>query len=293
MIDAESVNYPISWMCTQLGVPRSSFYAWRQRVGTVSDSAAPRKELKGLIMEIYRKFKGVYGCRRIAAELNGDNVEVSVGLVAKLMRELGIAGVQPKAYKRTTVRDEDACTFPDLLGGDTRTCSYAPGEALVGDITYLRTGQGWMYLAVAIDLSTRCVVGWQMADHMRTSLVVEAMGMAIEHGRVNKNAIFHSDHGSQYTSEEFQKYCKRNKIRQSMGRTGVCWDNAVAESFFASLKNEMYYQQVFHTRARARFAIMEYIEVFYNRQRRHSTLGYRTPAQAWTDHNNHVDTKAA
>src|SRR5699024_944257 len=182
---------------------------------------------------------------------------------------------------------------PDLLDGDFAAAHYAPGQALVGDISYLRTGQGWMYLATVIDLATRKAVGWQMACHMRTSIVIDALQMAIDHGRVRKNAIFHSDHGAQYTSGEFQKYCNDNNIRQSMGRTGVCWDNSVAESFFASLKNEMYYQQVFHTRARARFAVMEYIEVFYNRKRRHSTLGYRTPTQAWTDHHTTAAATAA
>lgn len=293
MIDAEKVNYPIAWMCAQLGVPRSSFYAWRKRVGTLSDSAARRQELKVLIQGIYDDHKGAYGSRRIAAELNAQGHPASVGLVAKLMRELGIAGIQRRAYRRTTVRDEGACTFPDLLGRDTRPVAYAPGEALVGDITYLRTGQGWVYLAVVIDLATRLVVGWQMATHMRTSLVIDALHMAIDHGRVSENAIFHTDHGTQYTSEKFQKYCKTNTIRQSMGRTGVCWDNSVAESFFASLKNEMYYQQVFHKRTRARFAVMEYIEVFYNRKRRHSSLGYRTPAQAWADHLDHLADEAA
>ena len=293
MIDAEADNYPVAWMCAQLDVPRSSFYAWRTRVGTLTYSAARREELKERIKAIYQKYKGTYGCRRIAAELNGENCEVSVGLVAKLMRELALAGIQRKAYKRTTVRDEDACTFPDLLGRNFAPGTYTPGQALVGDITYLRTGQGWVYLAVVIDLATRLVVGWQMASHMRTSLVRDALQMAIDHGRVKKNAIIHTDHGSQYTSGKFQRFCKKNKIRQSMGRTGVCWDNSVAESFFASLKNEMYYQQVFHTRTRARFAVMEYIEVFYNRQRRHSTLGYRTPTQAWDDHPNPAAAKAA
>ena len=237
-----------------------------------------------MIEKIFTDQLRVAGCRRIAAELNEHGHAVSVGLVAKLMRELGIAAIQKRAYKRTTVANSQADTFPDLLGGAFAPGAAAPGQRLVGDITYLRTGQSWMYLATVIDLATRMVVGWQMAPHMRASLVVDALNMAIQHGRVAPHAIFHTDHGSQYTSREFRKYCREHGIKQSMGRTGVCWDNPVAEGFFASLKNEMYYQHVFPTRAEARLAVMKYIETFYNRRRRHSTLGYRTPAQAWAQH---------
>ena len=135
-----------------------------------------------------------------------------------------------------------------------------------------------------IDLATRKVIGWQTAEHMRASLVVDALEMARTQGGAASGAIFHSDHGSQYTSDECVTYCANNGFTQSMGRTGVCWDNAAAETFFATLKNEMYHQQVFATRARARFAVAEYIEVFYNRRRPHSSIGYRTPARAWNDH---------
>jgi len=135
-----------------------------------------------------------------------------------------------------------------------------------------------------LDLSTRMVVGWQLATHMRTSLVVDALAMAVDGGHVGSDAIFHSDRGAQYTSRELAMYCRQNHIRTSVGRTGVCWDNAVAESFFAALKNEMYFRQAWPTRARARFAVAEYIEVFYNRRRLHSSLGYRTPFQALSQH---------
>jgi transposase InsO family protein len=141
-----------------------------------------------------------------------------------------------------------------------------------------------LYLATVIDLATRMVVGWQTAAHMRTALVTDALQMAIDGGHVTAGAIFHSDRGTQYTSAAFDAFTAKNRIRRSLGRTGVCWDNAAAESFFATLKNEMYHRQVFPTRARARFAVAEYIEVFYNRRRLHSTLGYRTPFEALTDH---------
>ena len=273
-------------MCAQLGVARSSFYAWRARAGQVTATQARREALKMEVERVFHKQRGTAGCRRIAAILNDEGHPASVGLVADLMRELGLAAIQRKAYKRTTVPDEKAQVFADKLGRDFAPSSHRPGTALVGDITYLRTGQVWLYLATVIDLATRKVIGWQTAEHMRASLVVDALEMARTQGQAAEGAIFHSDHGSQYTSDEFVTYCTQHGFVQSMGRTGVCWDNAAAETFFATLKNEMYHQQVFHTRARARFAVAEYIEVFYNRQRPHSSLGYRTPAQAWADAHN-------
>ena len=140
-----------------------------------------------------------------------------------------------------------------------------------------------LYLATVIDLATRMVVGWQTAAHMRTTLIIDALAMAKKHGHLRRDAVFHSDRGCQYTSAEFAEFCDRIQVRRSVGRTGVCWDKAAAESFFATMKNEMYYRHRFANRARARFAVAEYIEVFYNRQRLHSTLGYRTPAEALTD----------
>ena len=154
---------------------------------------------------------------------------------------------------------------------------------MVGDITYLRTGEGWLYLATVIDLATRMVTGWQLASHMRTSLVTDALAMAITHGHVQPGAVFHSDRGTQYTSAGYARFCQARGIRTSVGKTGVCWDNAAAESFFAALKNEMYYRQAFPGRAQARFAVADYIEVSCNRRRLHSTLGYRTPAEVLTE----------
>jgi putative transposase len=267
-------------MCDMLDVARSSFYAWRGRVETAS--AARRRELAVEIARVFAASRQTFGCRRITAALNRGGIECSVGLVADLMRELGLKAVQPRAYKRTTLPGEQPVMSPDLIARDFTAGT--PGERLVGDITYLRTGEGWLYLATVIDLATRMVIGWQLADHMRTSLITDALAMAIAHGHVNPEAIFHSDRGCQYTSAEFALFCKQNRVRTSVGRTGVCWDNAAAESFFASLKNEMYYRYRFPTRARARFAVAEYIEVFYNRIRLHSTLGYRTPFEALTAH---------
>jgi putative transposase len=276
VIDAEKANYPISWMCALLGVPRSSFYAWRNRAETAT--AARRRELAAHVRRVFDAGRGAYGCRRVAAQLNRDGHPCSVGLVADLMRELGLRACQPRAYKRTTVPGGQPVTSPDLIGRDFT--APAPGTRLVGDITHLRTGEGWLYLATVIDLATRMVTGWQLAPHMHTSLVTDALAMAITHGHIAPGAVFHSDRGAQYTSAEFARFCQAHGIKTSVGRTGVCWDNAAAESFFAALKNEMYYRQAFPTRARARFAVAGYIEAFYNRVRLHSTLGYRAPAEA-------------
>jgi putative transposase len=280
VIEAEKATYRIAWMCAMLNVPRSSFYAWRARVET--PTAARRRALAVHVRRVFDDSRQTSGCRRVTSQLNRDGHECSVGLVADLMRCLGLVAAQPRAYKRTTVPGEQPVLIPDLIKRDFT--APAPGQRLVGDITYLKTGEGWLYLATVIDLATRMVVGWQLAAHMRTSLISDALAMAIDGGHLQVNAIFHSDRGTQYTSAEFSLFCKDNHIRRSVGRTGVCWDNAAAESFFASLKNEMYYRHSFPTRARARFAVADYIEVFYNRRRLHSTLGYRTPTEALNDY---------
>jgi putative transposase len=268
-------------MCDQLDVARSTFYAWRNR--TETPTAARRRQLAEHVKRVFDDARHTSGCRRVTAQLNREGHECSVGLVADLMRELGLRAVQPRAYKRTTVPGEEPVETPDLIERDF-AAGGTSGTRLVGDITYLKTGEGWLYLATVIDLATRMVIGWQLASHMRTSLVVDALQMGVDTGLVAPGAIFHSDRGTQYCSREFAQFCKENLVRTSVGRTGVCWDNAAAESFFAALKNEMYYRQTFANRARARFAVAEYIEVFYNRRRLHSTLGYRTPVEALTEH---------
>jgi putative transposase len=195
-------------------------------------------------------------------------------LVADLMREQGLRACQPRAYKRTTVPGEKPVTSPDLIGRDFS--APAPEQRFAGDITYLRTGEGWLYLATVVDLATRMVTGWQFASHMRTSRVTDALAMAITHGHIQPGAVFHSGRGA-----HFAQYCQAHGIHTSVGRTGG-WDNAAAESFFSALKNEMNHRQAFPGRARASFAVADYIDVSCNRQRLHSTLGYRTPFEALT-----------
>jgi transposase InsO family protein len=282
LIAAEKANFPITMMCQLLEVPRSTYYGWTCRADALTATAARRAVLGVKVCEVFDEFFETYGCRRIALVLNERGYPCCINTVAELMRVQRLVAVQPRAYKVTTVPGEPQEMPADLIGRDFT--AQAPGQRLVGDITYLRTGEGWRYLATVIDLCTRMVVGWAMAEHMRTTLVTDALEMARLHGHLAPDAVFHSDRGTQYTSAQFARYCTRRTIRRSVGRTGVCFDNAVAESFFGTMKNEMYHRSRFPTRARARFAVADYIEMFYNRKRHHSTLGYRTPAQALHDH---------
>src|SRR3954449_195836 len=222
LIHAEKDTYDITVMCRLMRVPRSSYYAWTRRVETPTQ--ARRRALAVEVAAEFTDSRQTSGCRRIAAALNRRGIACSVGLVADLMRELGLAAVQPRAYQRTTLPGDAPTPAPDLLERDFT--AEQPGTRLVGDITYLRTGEGWLYLATVLDLATRMVVGWQLADHMRTSLVTDALQMAIVHSRVQPGAVFHSDRGAQYTSAVFAAFCARHRVQTSLGRTGVCWDNA-------------------------------------------------------------------
>lgn len=277
---SEEGNFTVTMMARLLGVHRSGYHAWKQasrHAAVLAPRAARREELRLLIWNLWDESGRLYGVRRVRAKLAEQGVHVSLWLVAKLMRELKIVGRQPRTFKRTTIPAADAKVRQDFLG--RRFTPAVPTTCLVGDITYLKTGEGWLYLATVIDLTTRMVVGWAAADHMRAGLVIEALKMAWKAGYVAGGAIFHSDKGAQYTSHEFAEAARLMDVRLSVGRTGVCWDNAVAESFFASLKKERWYRQAVPvTRARARLEVADYIEVFYNRYRLHSTLGYRAPA---------------
>jgi transposase InsO family protein len=222
LIDVEKANYPIVWMCQMLGVPRSSFYAWRNQVETAT--AARRRELGEHITRIFTKSRRTYGCRRVAAALNREGHPASVGLVAEIMRELGLRACQPRAYKRTTVTGQRPVTSPDRLERDFT--APAPGQRLVGDVTYLKTGQGWVYLATVIDLATRMVVGWQLADHLRTSLVTDALAMAVTGGYASPGTVFHSDRGLSNTprrsstdSAQTMACCLALVERESVGTT--------------------------------------------------------------------------
>lgn len=271
-------------MCEWSEVSRSGFYGWQAR--PTSATAARRQVLAVKVKAIFDQSRGTYGARRVAVVLRHAGERISRRLVGHLMDLQGLTPAAPRPWRRTTFPDQTGAAYPDLVRRDFT--AQAPGTKLVGDITYVATWEGWLYLATVIDCHNRKVIGWAMAEHMRASLVADALEMAATNVRFAPGAVYHSDRGAQYTSTEFAKTCKRLGVTQSMGRTGVCWDNALAESFFASLKNELVYRTVFPTRQKARKAIAEYIEVFYNRQRLHSTLDYKTPAQVEAEYYNNL-----
>lgn len=266
-------------MCARLGLPRASYYRWLEKKETVT--ALRHRELTEHVRTVFDTSDGIFGHRMVHTKLLTAGISVSVGTVAGIMAENGWAAKRMRAFKRTTIPSDPDKIFEDLIHREFT--SDIPGTRLVGDITYLRTDEGWLYLATVIDLCTRMVVGWSMAEHMRASLVTDALTMARDRGHLTANAIFHSDRGTQYTSREMGKWCRGNQVRQSMGATGVCWDNAVAESLFSTLKNEFYHHHSFTTRQAARRAVMRYIEVFYNRWRPHTNNNGLPPATAMTN----------
>jgi putative transposase len=265
----------IERMCRWLQVSKSGYYEWLHR--PPSATAQRRQLLKIKIQALFDACDGSYGYRRLHAELVRGGEPVGPELVRELMRELGLVCCQPRPWRTTTVQGGEQSTAPDLVGRDVT--AEAPGCKLVGDITYIPTWAGWLYLATVIDCFNREVVGYAMADHMRTSLVADALGMAARNHHLAADCIFHSDRGTQYTSTDFAAQLAALNMRQSLGRTGCCYDNALAESFFASLKNERVHRTVYPTRNKANQDIAHYIEIFYNRQRLHSALGYRTPQE--------------
>ena len=274
-IDGEKDHYPISKMCAWLDVSTSGYYEWRDRPS--SPAAQRRERLAAMITAIFEANHGTYGYRRIHAVLLRSGEQVSDELVRELMRELGLVACQPRPWRPTTTEPDQAHRIPDLVGRDFT--AQAPGTKLVGDITYIPTGEGWVYLATVIDCYSKMVIGWSIADHYRTSLICSALDSAAGTIDLQPGCIFHSDRGSNYTSYDFGKKIKKMNMRQSVGRTGICWDNAMAESFFAALKNEWIHRMTFATHGEARQAIVHYIEGFYNRQRLHSGLGYKTPLE--------------
>jgi transposase InsO family protein len=277
-IDAEyaaAAAPTIERMCRWLQVSRSGYYEWLNR--PPSATAQRRELLKLKITALFDASDGTYGYRRLYQKLLADGERVGSELVRELMRELGLVACQPRPWRTTTVREGEQPTAPDLVGRDFTAAE--PGRKLLGDITYIRTWAGWLYLATVIDCFNREVIGYAMGDHMRTSLVSDALEMAARNHTLAADCIFHSDRGTQYTSTEFGSKLAALHMRQSLGRTGCCYDNALAESFFASLKNERVHRTVYPTRNKAEQDIAHYIEIFYNRQRLHSALGYRTPYQ--------------
>jgi transposase InsO family protein len=276
--DAPTLTQMLSW----LEVSKSGFYEWRDRAPSATEKR--RERLKVKIAELFEKFEGTYGYRRIHAELVAAGEQVGDELVRKLMRELGLVPIQPRPYRVTTIRGEHEPDVPDLVARDFT--AERPGVKLVGDITYIPTWQGWLYLVTVIDCFNKEVIGYAMAGHMRTELVTDALKMAAHNHDLESDCIMHSDRGTQYTSAEYQATLAELGLRHSLGRTGVCWDNALAESFFASLKNERVHHMVYPTRKKAAEDIARWIELHYNRRRLHSALGYRTPHEVRNEYLN-------
>jgi transposase InsO family protein len=278
-VAAERPNHAVTTLCRIVGASVSGFYARLRAIPAVRDRAEAEAGLRGHIGRIFSARRRAYGSPRIHAEPRREGRRHSRRRVARLMREMGLAARQGRRRPpRTTDSRHDLPVAPNLL--DRHFAAERPDEVWLADISYLPTGEGWLYLAAIEDLATREVVGWSMADHLRAGLCVDALVMALQRRRPEPGLIHHSDRGVQYAAEPYRQVLERHGIRRSMSRRGNCLDNAPMESFFASLKKEHVHHVRFRTRAEARAAVFEYIEVFYNRQRLHSSLGYRTPAEA-------------
>lgn len=262
--------------CELLKVSRSAYYQHSR--GEQSQRQRVDRALTEQITAVHQMSKGTYGAPRVHAELAVAGHRHGRKRVARLMRTAGIAGRCPRRWRPTTVADPAAEARPDLVNRDFRTDPATIDTRWCGDITYINTWEGWLYLATVIDLASRRVVGWAVADHLRTDLVDAALTDALVRRRPASGLVFHSDRGCQYTSDQHARLAGRHGIRLSLGRRGQCWDNAVAESFFATIKTELLHRQAWPTRTAARQAIFEYVEGWYNTRRRHSSLGYLSPA---------------
>jgi transposase InsO family protein len=274
-IEEHRSRWSVRLLCQTLAVSPAGYYAWRQR--PTSARQQRRAALAVEIRAIHAEVKARYGSPRIHAELIARGRDCCVNTVAKLMRDAGIAAKTARKFRCTTDSNHDRPVADNLL--DRQFDPAAPNASWVADITYIPTREGWLYLAAVEDLYSRRVVGWSMADHLESRLVVDALEMAVHQRWPEEGLLAHSDRGSQYASEHYRRLLARNGIDCSMSRRANCWDNAPMESFFASLKKELVHDADFATRAEARGAIFEYIEVFYNTKRRHSSLGYVSPAE--------------
>jgi putative transposase len=278
-VSAERANHAVATLCRVVGVSVSGFYAWLRAIPTLQSKAEAEAELRGHIGRIFTARRRVYGSPRVHAELRREGRWHSRRRVARLMREMGLSGGQGRRRTpRTTDSRHDLPVAPNLL--DRNFTADRPDQVWLADISYIPTDEGWLYLAAIKDMVTREIVGWSMADHLKAGLCVDALVMAIQHHHPPPELIHHSDRGVQYASEPYRMVLERHGITQSMSRRGNCLDNAPMESFFASLKTEHVHQVCFHTREEAKAAVFDYIEVFYNRQRLHSGVGYRTPVEA-------------
>ena len=267
-------QFDIRVMLKTLRVSKSGYYDWIDR--PISQCAKRRQEIVEQIRKAYKDSHNIYGSPRIAVELKASGMKVCQNTVAKYMRQEGLKSKVKRPFRvRTTDSNHGHPVAMNLL--DRTFSAQAPDRKWCVDITYVPTGEGWLYLAAVIDLFSRKIVGWEMADHLRAELCVNALSMAIERRRPDPGLLHHSDRGVQYACEAYRSFLDRYGIEPSMSRTGDCYDNAAMESFFSTLKRELIYHEKYQTRDEARLSIFEYIEVFYNRKRRHSAIGYQSP----------------
>jgi len=266
----------VALMCHVLKVSRAGYYAWLGR--PESPRAVHQAEVLEQIREAHRRSRGTYGSPRVYRALEAKGVACCENTVARLMRRAGVRAANARRFVLRTTDSRHGHTVAE----NTLDRRFEPGEAdrvWVGDITYIATGEGWLYLAAVLDVGSRKVVGWATADHLRAELVVRALGNALEHRRPCGPLLHHSDRGVQYACDDYQELLKLNGFDVSMSHKGDCYDNAVMESFFGTLKQELVHRETYATKEEARRSLFEYIEVFYNRQRLHSTLGYLSPVQ--------------
>jgi putative transposase len=274
LIEREKAHHSVRALCRVLGVSPSGYYAWRDREPSLR--ARADEALSEQIVTIHERSRQTYGVLRIQAELRVQGMRCGKRRIAQLMRAAGVVGCHRRKRLGLTVRDPSAPAAADLVS--RRFLAEAPNRLWVADITYVPTWAGFLYLAVVLDAFSRRVVGWCMADHLRTALVLSALEMALWNRRPGPGLVHHSDQGCQYTSITFGHRCTEAGITLSMGSVGDCYDNALAEAFFATLECELLNRHRFKTKLDARLAIFDYLETFYNRERRHSALGYLAPA---------------
>ena len=272
-IAVEKAAFPVRLLCRTLAVSRAGFYAWQRRPPAPRTRVDERLGLE--IATIHAESRRRYGSPRIHAELAARGCRTSRKRVARLMRTRGLAARRRRRFRVTTQSRHPFPIAPNILARQFERAG--PDQAWVTDITYIPTSEGWLYLAVILDLYSRFAVGWAMSERITDDLTLDALGMALARRCPPQGLLHHSDRGSQYASGDYQKLLERHGIVCSMSRRGDCWDNAVAESFFGTLKVELVHDAAWETRTTARTELFEYIEVFYNGQRRHSALGYLSP----------------
>ena len=274
-IKSHNGRFQVSCMCRMLEVSASAYYAWLKR--PESPRRRENRRLVVLIKAIHKQSRGTYGSKRIHAELKDMEIDVGKNRIYRLMRENGIAARHKKKFKATTDSNHNHPVAPNLLARNFN--ADRPNQKWLADITFIPTAEGWLYLAAILDLYSKLIVGWSMKSRMTKKLVLDALKMAVDRRRPGPGLIHHSDRGSQYAGNAYQRELRSHQMICSMSRKGDCWDNAPMESWFHSLKTELVNQGDYQTRQQAKTEIFEYIEAFYNRSRKHSALGYMNPAQ--------------